>query len=123
MHEFSIVRSLLDLVERYVRENGGGRVTRVVVRVGVVSGADPYLLRTAFETFREGTVAEGAELEIEIERMRLRCLDCGKETEREEPRFSCPSCGSLHVEVSGGEDLILKRLEIEHHEGPAEGQD
>ncbi len=122
MHEFSIVQNLLDLIERYARKNRAERVTEIVVSVGVLSGVEPHLLKVAFDTFKEGTVAESAELVIEIEKLDLRCRDCGKVSGLEEPRFVCPFCGSLNTEASGGDGLILKRLEMECHEGSAEGK-
>ncbi|HMB15140.1 MAG TPA: hydrogenase/urease maturation nickel metallochaperone HypA [Pelovirga sp.] len=38
MHEFSIVSSLLDLVEADVRKHNAKAATRVVVRIGEMSG-------------------------------------------------------------------------------------
>ncbi|NPA42038.1 MAG: hydrogenase maturation nickel metallochaperone HypA [Aquificae bacterium] len=113
MHEFSIVQSLLALIEDYARENGAKEVSKVVVQVGVLSGVEPHLLKTAFDTFKEGTVAETAELVMEIEPLRIKCLDCGEEAQKEELNALCPSCGSVNTQVVGGEDLLLKSLEME----------
>ncbi len=113
MHEFSIVQSLLGLVEEHARENRAKGVIRVVVRVGVLSGVEPHLLEMAFDTFKEGTIARNAELVIEVERLRLRCEDCGRESEKEELNALCPHCGSLNTQVIGGEDMFLKSLELE----------
>jgi len=58
MHEFSIVQSLLNLIENYARENNASSVSKVVVQIGVLSGVEPHLLEIAFNTFKEGTIAE-----------------------------------------------------------------
>lgn len=116
MHEFSIVQSLLDLIEKYARENGANSVSKVVVSVGVLSGVEPHLLELAFNTFKEGTIADGAELIVEVEKLRVRCIDCGRESEKEELNALCPWCGSVNTEVTGGEDMFLKSMELECEE-------
>jgi len=113
MHEFSIVQSLLNLIEECARENNAKRVMKVVVSVGVLSGVEPHLLEMAFNTFKEGTVAEKAELVMETEKLRIKCMECGKESEKEEMNVVCPECGSLNTQIIAGQDMFLKSLELE----------
>jgi len=120
MHEFSVVQSLLGLIEQYAKESGASSVTKVVVQVGVLSGVEPHLLELAFNTFKEGTVAEGAELLIELDKLRVSCHDCGGEFTKDELNAVCPRCGSLNTDVKGGEDLLLKSLELECDEEEVE---
>lgn len=112
MHEFSIVQSLLQIVEEHARREGAKEVSKVVLRVGVLSGVEVPLLETAFNTFKEGSVARNARLVIEVEKLRLKCSDCGRESEKEELNALCPACGSLNTQVVGGQDLLLKSLEL-----------
>jgi hydrogenase nickel incorporation protein HypA/HybF len=113
MHEFSIVQSLLSLVEEYAHREGAKSVSKIVLQVGTISGVEIPLLKRAFDTFKEGTIAQEAHLEIEIENLRLRCLDCGKVSEKEEINAICDSCGSVNTQVVGGEEMLLKSLELE----------
>ncbi len=116
MHEFSIVQSLLTLIEQTAQENNAKKVTKVVVQIGVLSGVEPHLLELAFNTFKEGTIAEEAELVMEIEKLRIKCRDCGAKSEKEELNMLCPSCGSLNTQIVAGEDMYLKSLELETDE-------
>lgn len=113
MHEFSIVQSLLDLIHEQVEIHKAKKVLKVEIIVGVLSGVEPHLLELAFETFKEGTPAENAELVVEIEKLKLYCLDCGEEVEKEELNALCPQCGSLNTKIRGGQELLLKSLELE----------
>ena len=113
MHEFSIVQSLLALIEEHAHERGAKKVTKVVLRVGVLSGVEAHLLKVAFDTFKEGTVAQEAELVIKQEKLKVFCKDCNETFEKDELNALCPKCGSLNTEIVGGEDLLLESLEME----------
>ncbi|HMA53588.1 MAG TPA: hydrogenase maturation nickel metallochaperone HypA [Acidobacteriota bacterium] len=113
MHELSLVSSVFEVLEEKAREHGAVRVTRVVLRIGVMSGAVPDLLESAFETFKKGTIAETARLEIVVVPVRLRCPECGGEAVREDTDFSCAGCGSRRVEIVEGRDLIVETIELE----------
>ncbi|MEA3371493.1 MAG: hydrogenase maturation nickel metallochaperone HypA, partial [Campylobacterota bacterium] len=41
MHEYSIVQSLIDSCEEHLKENNATKVTKVVVKIGVLSGVEP----------------------------------------------------------------------------------
>jgi hydrogenase nickel incorporation protein HypA/HybF len=114
MHEFSIVSSLMSLIEDYARRHNAKKVTKVVVGIGVLSGVEPDLLKIAFDTFKEKTICEEAQLVLEIEEVTLKCRDCGVQSQPE-GKFSrkCPHCGSLNTEIISGQDLRLKSLELE----------
>lgn len=67
MHEYSIVQALLDQCEHYAKENDAEIVTKVTVKIGKFSGVEPYLLETAFDTFKETTICSQAEFIITVD--------------------------------------------------------
>lgn len=113
MHEFSVVQSLLDLIEENVRLYNGKKVSKVVVKIGKMSGIEPHLLELAFNTFKEGTVAEGCEFVMEIQDIICKCKSCDDTFKVENYEFICPYCNSIDIDVVDGIDMILKSLEIE----------
>ncbi len=113
MHELSLVASVFEVLAEKAREHDAARVTRVVLKVGVMSGAVPDLLESAFETYQKGTIAETARLEIVVVPVKLRCPECGGEAVREDTDFSCAGCGSRRVEIIEGRDLIVETIELE----------
>ena len=66
MHEYSIVSSLVERVERVAIEHPRAIVRRVHVRIGEQAGVELALLRIAYETFRARTVCSDAELALDI---------------------------------------------------------
>jgi hydrogenase nickel incorporation protein HypA/HybF len=78
-----------------------------------MSGVEPDLLQTAFDTFKEGTMCDGAEFVINMQEILIDCHDCGRESEIGRDDYSCPHCGSTHLSVLDGEEMYLMQLELE----------
>ena len=113
MHELSVCQALIEQVERVARENEARRVISIVITVGPRSGVGPGLLERAYPLAAAGTVAEGAAFVVETVPVRVRCRSCGAEGEAAANRIVCGSCGDWQVDVVGGEEMILRRVEIE----------
>ncbi len=114
MHEISIVQALYSQVEGIVREHGARRALRIVVEVGGLSNVVPELLESAFLAFRpSGPCIANAELEVRRLPVRLRCRRCGEDFDQERSCFRCPRCSSSCVDITQGEELILRDLELE----------
>ena len=113
MHELSIAQSLVEIADRHA---GGHRVTRVEVKVGRLRQVVPDALAFTFEIVAQGTPVEGAALVLEDVPAAGVCASCGSETPLPELPLACRSCGSVHVEVTQGEELRVEALEIEEPE-------
>ncbi|WP_345972656.1 hydrogenase maturation nickel metallochaperone HypA [Sulfurimonas diazotrophicus] len=113
MHEYSVVQALLEQVEKHAAEHEAERVTKVIVKIGVMSGVEPHLLEIAFNTFKERTVCDGADFVMDIQPVTLTCRQCGSRSELEKVWYRCPACESLEVDVVDGEEMYLMSLEME----------
>lgn len=113
MHEYSVVQALLNQCEEVARQNDASRISKVICKIGVMSGIEIHLLRVAFDTFKEGTMCEDAQLVIDEQKLKLRCRDCGDGYEIDEIIYKCRSCDSLSMDVIEGEDMYLISLEME----------
>ncbi|MBP2706524.1 hydrogenase maturation nickel metallochaperone HypA [Microbispora sp. RL4-1S] len=109
MHEFGIAEAVLDAVER--RANGRP-VRRARLRAGALLRIAEPAMGRAFALVTEGTVAEGATLELVIEPVRLNCRTCGESTESADPLAFCPSCGGADLDSEGGDGLVLESIQI-----------
>ncbi len=116
MHEASITEALLEAAVEEMERAGAGKILCLEVTVGSLSGVNVEALRFAFEMLSPGTPAQGAELRIVETRASCSCRACGEESPVDDPFSPCPACGSLDVEVRGGEELFLSSLEVD--EGP-----
>jgi hydrogenase nickel incorporation protein HypA/HybF len=112
MHELSVCLSLLDQVERIAREHGAERVERILLRIGPLSGVEGPLLANAYPLAAAGTIAEHAVLDIEAAQVRVRCNDCGAETDAQPNRLLCADCGSYRTRLIAGDEMLLANLEL-----------
>jgi hydrogenase nickel incorporation protein HypA/HybF len=113
MHELSLLEGMVQGLEEEGQAKGFGRVVRIRLEVGRLSGAEVEALRFAFGPATEGSLAEGAALEI-IERPGTGlCRACGREVEIEARFEACPACGDGFVDVTGGLELRIKDIEVE----------
>ncbi len=114
MHELSIAQALLDQIHEEVRRAGlDGKVTRVELCVGRLSGVHPDSLRFAFELLTQNTSVQGAELAIHSPPAVSRCGGCGAAEEIADLVIECPRCGSREIVIEGGRELLLQCLEVE----------
>jgi hydrogenase nickel incorporation protein HypA/HybF len=118
MHELAICQALIEQVERVARDHDARRVIAVVISVGPLSGVEPKLLEHAYPLAAAGTIAESASLVVETEPVRVRCRTCRAETAALPNRLVCAACNDWQVDVTSGEQMLLKRVEIETAEAP-----
>jgi hydrogenase nickel incorporation protein HypA/HybF len=112
MHELSICQALLTQVEALAVQHQAQRVCLIVVQVGPLGGVEPDLLSHAFTIARAGTVAADAELVLETLPVRIRCQQCGAESEVEANHLCCNACGDWHTQLLSGDELLLARVEL-----------
>jgi hydrogenase nickel incorporation protein HypA/HybF len=111
MHEYSIVQALVERVGVEAQAQGATAVHRLSVRIGELSGVDPGLLVTAYDTFRERTICAGAQLDLQVVPARWECPECRQIIRRGEV-LTCPAC-ELPARLSEGDEIMLDRIELE----------
>ncbi|MGA7178396.1 MAG: hydrogenase maturation nickel metallochaperone HypA [Thiobacillaceae bacterium] len=112
MHEFSVCIALMQQVERIAQEHEAGRVDRIVLQVGPLSGVEAALLEHAWPLASAGTLAEAAELVIERAPVKVECTQCGRVSEVAPNRLLCASCGDFRTHLVSGNELLLANLEL-----------
>ena len=112
MHELSVCMSLLEQVGAIAGEREAGKVTRIELKIGPLSGVEVDLLRNAYPLAAAGTIAEDADLVIDIAGVTVHCNKCGAESDAKPNRLLCGACGDFHTSVVSGDELILQRVEL-----------
>jgi hydrogenase nickel incorporation protein HypA/HybF len=99
------------LVEAVCEHAAGRRVHSVKLEVGALCAVVPDAMTFCFELATEGTVADGARLDVDILPGAARCRSCDAHFELTDPILLCP-CGSADVEVLAGRDLRILSMEV-----------
>jgi len=113
MHELSVCQGMMRQLEQIAAERGAASVSKVVVRIGPLSGVEPQLLEQAFPLASAGSVAADAVLVMEQLPVRVRCDSCGAESEATPNRLLCGACGDWHTQLVSGDELLLASVELD----------
>jgi len=113
MHELAICQALMNQVESIAAERNARSVVSIVVGMGPLSGVEAQLLKHAYPVASAGTIAEGAELVIEDLPVRIRCTECGSESDALPNKLVCKVCGDWRTTLISGDELMLMRIELE----------
>jgi hydrogenase nickel incorporation protein HypA/HybF len=113
MHELSIVEALIDQVGKELDRAGQqGRVARLELNIGRLSGVNCESLRFAFNLLAPGTIVENAEIAIQEPKPVCRCRACNANVEIDDLVVQCPRCASGEITIEGGRELVLESIEI-----------
>ena len=112
MHEMSICESILDIIKEQSRSQGFTRVDRVCLEIGPLAGVEIDALEFGFDVVMRNSVAEGAKLEIHQAPAEAWCMQCAKTVPIKQRFDACGECGSYQLQVTSGEELRIKELEV-----------
>ncbi|MBK5961217.1 hydrogenase maturation nickel metallochaperone HypA [Rhodoplanes elegans] len=113
MHEMALTLGVIDLIADAARRESFSRARVVVLELGDLGHVEPEAMLFCFDAASRGTVAEGARLEIVRVPGQGWCLDCAKTVALAERFGACPECGRHHVQMTAGDELRVKELEVE----------
>jgi hydrogenase nickel incorporation protein HypA/HybF len=113
MHELAICQSLMEQVESIANERDAKCVTSITIGIGPLSGVEFQLLKNAYPIASAGTVAEDAELIIEHLPIKVRCNQCGAESDALPNKLTCKQCGDWRTTLISGDEMMLMSLELE----------
>ena len=103
---------MVDLAVAAARKDGAGKIESIELEVGLLAGVMAEALILGFETACRGTLAEGARVELFPVPGRGCCRSCGGVFPLESFLVKCPRCASPGLEVSGGDTLRIKAIEV-----------
>lgn len=109
----SLTQGVLDIIQSAARRDGFKHVRAVWLEIGKLATVEPQALRFCFDVVARGTCAEGARLEIITTSGQAWCLKCSSAIAVDNPAEGCPTCGSYQLQVTGGDEMRVKELEVE----------
>ncbi|MCU0527520.1 MAG: hydrogenase maturation nickel metallochaperone HypA [Elainella sp. Prado103] len=109
MHELGVTQNIIAIASEYA---DGVPVKRVRLEIGQLTAISPDAIRFCFDVCCQGTLLDGAVLEITEKPGLARCRQCGREVALEVP-FGVCDCGCADLQIVQGEELSIQELETE----------
>jgi hydrogenase nickel incorporation protein HypA/HybF len=113
MHEMSLCQSVVQILEEQAMAQSYSRVKTVRLEIGPLAAVEPESMRFCFDAATRGTIAENATLDIIETTASAWCFSCGDTVSIEARYSACPKCGSAQLQVTGGDELRIKELEVD----------
>jgi hydrogenase nickel incorporation protein HypA/HybF len=110
MHEMSITQGIIDICESHA---AGRRVLSIDVEIGELSNVVPDAVAFCFEACSQGSLLQGARLNLIRIVARGHCQVCGGEVPLASLYDACPLCGEYRVTVLTGEEMRVREIEVE----------
>ena len=112
MHELSLCKDLVEMVEKTMRKHGARRVESVNVRLGAFSHLQPAALSFCFDAATDGTPVSGARLAIDLIPAKGKCQKCGNEQIMSERFEACKKCSDFPLNVEHADEMMLSSIEV-----------
>jgi len=113
MHELGITESIINIALDKARETQAGRIAKINLVVGELSGFVPDCIEFYFSSLSKGTIAEEAILNFEVPPAQFRCRNCSTVFCPQDTLYTCPKCQSHSLELAGGRELYVESMEVE----------
>jgi hydrogenase nickel incorporation protein HypA/HybF len=108
----ALTESIVEIAVEAAKKQGANKVTRVFVDIGALSHVELEALQFCFAAVAAGTLVEGAGLEIARVPGAGWCVDCGKVVPLSDRFAPCPECGRHGVQMTTGDELRVREMEI-----------
>jgi hydrogenase nickel incorporation protein HypA/HybF len=113
MHEMSLCEGILQIIESEAGRQHFTRVKQVILEVGPLSGVEISALEFCFDTIMKNSIADQATLTIIKPEARAWCMHCAESVTIQQRYDACPLCGNYQLQVSSGDEMRIKELEVE----------
>lgn len=114
MHEMSLAEGVIDVVEDVLAQQGmaGQGVRAVRLEIGRLAAVECEALCFSFDVVKRGTAADAARLEILDVPGSAWCMRCCTSVPIGARGDACPTCGSHQLQVTAGDELRVKDIEL-----------
>jgi hydrogenase nickel incorporation protein HypA/HybF len=113
MHEMSLAEGVLQLIEDSAKTQDFSRVKTVWLEIGQLAGVEVEAMKFCFDAVVNDSIAEGAKLVVIEIPGQAWCLQCAEVVHVQALFDACPKCGSHQVQVTGGNEMRVKELDVE----------
>lgn len=112
MHELSICRNIIQIVEEQLKKSSIKKVTAIYLEIGQLALIEKSALTFSFELVAKDTVAENAVLHITDIAAKGLCDYCQVFVTLQQRFDPCIHCGNFSLKIIEGDELRIKAMEV-----------
>ena len=113
MHEMSLCEGILDILEAEAEKQQFSRVKKLWLEIGDLAFVEIDALKFCYDMVVKNTVAHDSELVIEQIAAVAECQACSASMPVKTKYDACITCGSYELEVTEGDQMKIKEVEVE----------
>jgi len=118
MHEYSITCSILEILEKIIKEKNLKKIKKVKFELSKLASIEPESIKFYFDFLTaENQKLKGAILKFKKNKLKLVCCKCGKifesNAEFDISNVKCPDCGSENTQLSEEDDIRIVSVETD----------
>ena len=113
MHEMSLCEGVLQVLESESAKQGFSRVKQVWLEIGELSGVEIDAMRFCYDAVTRDSLAQDSTLNIINIPGLAWCMQCSRSVAVKQRFDECPDCGSYQLQVTTGDEMRIKELEVE----------
>lgn len=113
MHELSVTEELLALTLQHAKKANAGKIVKINLVIGSLTGLAEESIRFYFNILSEGTVAEESLINISRIPLRVRCQKCTLDFTPQADNWRCPACNGYRGDIICGRECYVDSIEIE----------
>jgi hydrogenase nickel incorporation protein HypA/HybF len=113
MHSLAMAQDILEAALNEAKEHNAKHVKTISVKVGDGHFAESDSLQFCLEAAAQGTIAEEAQIEIELVGATAECRECARVFQVKDHLPVCPHCGGRNTEVLHEEEPLQITLELD----------
>ena len=118
MHEYSITCSILEILEKIIKEKNLKKIKKVKFELSKLASIEPQSIKFYFDFFtRDNEQLKGAILKFKKNKLKLACSKCEKifesNAEFDISNVKCPACGSENAQIREEDDIRIISVETD----------
>jgi hydrogenase nickel incorporation protein HypA/HybF len=113
MHELAVTQSILDISLRHAENAGAKRIIDINLVIGQFSSIVDDSVQFYWDIIANDTIAQGATLHFNRIPGEMTCKSCGHVFRPQVDTFACPSCSSILVKITKGEEFRVDSIDVE----------
>jgi hydrogenase nickel insertion protein HypA len=113
MHEYSITCSILDILNKVVKENKIKKIKKINFEISSIAHIEPDSVEFYYNFLtKDNNILKSAKLKFKKKKMQIKCGDC-KEISNIEGFFvaECPKCSGRNIKFISDDEIKIISVE------------